>query len=251
MHQTLKQTAHEARGMLADASIAQLHPSSSERPTPGSAPSKHMMHIMHVALMKSGRLANKSYERKTPSWPVKGESISVLGYGAEKIAYKVSGDQAQDAVVAVYHMESTRKNPLEVIERKKANYQTHQKYFGDIIVPTTFVVLDNPWGDGTKPATIQPFIKDTEKLGSFTEAELRERAGNDSNFAESLDQLVSGYQNMLADGIFPDFSSSNLLIAGSKIVMFDTGQVYPAAIMSRIAGTRPNYQLVESLGATS
>jgi hypothetical protein len=206
------------------------------------------MHAMHVALMETGRLANKSYERKTPQWPLRGESIDVIGYGAEKIVYHVVDEaSASDSVVGVYHLKSMRNTPQEVIQEKRTNYETYKKYFGDIVLPTSFVILDNPWGDGAKPASIQPFVQEAEKFSALGEEALRKRAATDPKFAENLSRLTTGYGQMMQDGLRPDFASSNILVSGSDIVVFDTGTIYQADRDSEVIKQSPNYQLIESL----
>lgn len=250
MHQSLRKSAQETRAILADVSVAQTHPSSAEKPAPGSTRTRHLMHAMHVAIMKSGRLAHKSYERKTPQWPIRGESISVLGYGAEKVVYRVTDEAVdRDTVVGVFHLKSMRHTPQEVIKTKRDNYETYRKYFGDIVLPTSFVVLDNPWGDGAKAASVQPFIEDAEKFSELNEQVLRERAETDPVFAENLQKLTAGYADMMHDGLRPDFASSNLLISGSDILVFDTGVIYPADRESSIIQQSPNYQLIEILSS--
>ncbi len=249
MKQTIKHKVHDARGILADVSIAQNHPSTKEKPAPGSRITLHLMHSLHAALLASGRLANRSYERKNPQWPIKSESINVLGYGAEKVVYRVnSSDHSSDQVVSVYHMESLRnKDPLEVVKKKQQRYETYKNYFGDLVVPTSFIVLDNPWGDGSKPASIQPFIQNAQKFSELTEADIKDRAKNDSEFATDLDRLTSGYQKMLSDDLSPDFASSNLLISGSRIVIFDTGWIYTAEKANQLALRHSNYETLGSL----
>lgn len=248
MRQTLRQSAHETRAILADVSVSQTHPSTAEKPEAGATSTKRIMHAMHVALMKTGQLANKSHERKTPQWPLRGESISILGYGAEKVVYRVVDEaSASDSVVGVYHLKSMQHTPAEVVTEKKANYETYKKYFGDIVLPTSFVILDNPWGDGAKPASIQTFVQGAEKLSDLDEETLRERAATDTKFAKNLGHLTCGYGQMMQDGLRPDFASSNVLVHGSEIIVFDTGVIYPADRDSEIIKQSPNYQLIERL----
>lgn len=247
MQQSLKQTAHQSRAILADVSTAEIHPSSMEL-APGARLEKRIMHAINVALLSSGRLANRAYERKIPHWPLRGEAISVLGYGVEKVAYRVRDSHGRgDSVVSVFHLASLVKSPQEVIDIKRQKYQTYCKYFGDLVVPTLFVILDNPWGDGGKPASIQPYIENTQKFANFTQTELTQRAERDAKFAKNLDYLVNGYQNMSADGIYPDFASSNLLVSGSNIVIFDTGGICSVQKAAKQARLHPNYRLIEAL----
>ncbi len=249
MKQAIRHKVHDARGILADVSIAQNHPSTKEKPAPGSRITLRLMHSLHTALLASGKLANRSYERKNPHWPLKSESINVLGYGAEKVVYRVnSSDHSSDRVVSIYHMESLgNKDPLEVVKKKQERYETYKKYFGDLVVPTSFVVLDNPWGDGSKPASIQPLIQNAQKFSELSQTDLEHRAKNDGEFATSLNQLVGGYQKMLDDNLSPDFASSNLLISGSKIVIFDTGWIYTAEKANQLALRHSNYETLGSL----
>ncbi len=250
MHQPLKTTARETRAILADVSIAQMHPSTAERPEPGSPRSRHLMHALHVGLMKAGKLANRNHTRKEPQWPLNTESVDVLGYGAEKVVYKVkSGDDMSDRVVSVYHMESVLKDPAAVIERKRDRYRTYKDYFGDQVLPTSFIIIDNPWGDGAKPASIQPFIEDAHRLSDMSESEVRDLAESDPKFGRNLDHLVKGYRMMMSDGLRPDFASSNLLISGSDLVIFDTGMIYEAEKDNAFIRASSNYQLLDALGA--
>lgn len=248
MHQTLRKSAGEARAILADGSTALKHPSSAEKPAVGSPSIKHLMHALQVALMKSGQLANRSYERKTPKWPVRGESIDVLGYGVEKVVYRVSGaENTPDNVVSVFHFASMKKEPGQVIREKRATYDTYKSYFGDLVLPTSFVIIDNPWGDGAKPAYIQPFIKDAKKFSGMSRAELAGLAEADPQFAANLGQLTGGYSRMMEDGMRPDFSSSNLLVSGSDIVIFDTGLIHEADKINSVIEASANYRIIESL----
>lgn len=249
MNQSLRTTTREVKAILADASVAETHPTSANRPERGSSLTRYAMHAVHATLMRSGRAADRAHERSTPQWPLKGESISVLGYGVEKIAYRVTDDATGlSNVVSVFHLKSLRNQPHEVIVEKRANYEKYKQYFPDIILPTSFVVLDNPWGDGAKAAYVQPFIEHAEKFSELSQEALQARAATDPVFAENLEHLTRGYNHMLQDGLRPDFSTNNLLVSGSDILVFDTGVMYPSDRESLIVRQSPNYRLIESLG---
>lgn len=245
----IRQRAHELRAILADISTVRFEKPRSDRPA--------AIRLAHMALVttiyKVSHLAAINYEKKIPQWPFQAKDITVLSYGREKIVYKVTPEdqQAGDRVVSVYHLESMGKEPLEVIRKKQKNYETYRKYFGRLIVPTSFAVLDNPWGEGTKPASIQPFIENTDRFSNYSVAQLEARAAADAQFAENLRLLKNGYYSMLADGIGPDFGGGNLVVSGSDIMILDTGLVPTADRIEKIKrlvpGYAPDYALVGSI----
>jgi hypothetical protein len=252
MHQPLKKSATEARAILADVHGSKTHPSTSEKPAPGTPGKIRLMHAMHSALMKAGKLSTRGYERKTPQWPLNTAAVDVLGYGAEKVVYRVTAaDDKRQHVVSVYHLESMKQDPVEVLQRKRDKYNKYREYFGDLVLPTAFIIVDNPWGDGAKPAAIQSFVDGAEKFASLGREEIVARGQADPAFAANLDSLTSGYAHMMADGLRPDFARSNLLIAGSDIVIFDTGHIYPSEKQDATIAKSPNYELIESLGAAA
>lgn len=248
MHQPLRKSVRETRAILADISTAEIHPSAAEKPEPGSPFEKHITHALHAALLKSGKLASSMRERKVPQWPLKGESIDVLGYGAEKVVYKVSaGDSTPNHVVSVFHFGSMKKDPNQVIKDKRANFEIYRNYFGDLVIPTSFIIVDNPWGDGAKPAIVQPFIENAEKFSDLSRDEIDKRATADPQFEADIRQLARGYTDMMTDGLRPDFASSNLLVSGSEIAIFDTGWTYPANKLSPVIQATENYHTIEIL----
>ncbi len=248
MHQPLKKSATETRAILADVHNSKTHPSTSEKPAPGTPGKIRLMHAMHSALMKAGKLASRGHERKTPQWPLNTESVSVLGYGAEKVVYQVtSADDKAEHVVSVYHLESMKQDPEEVLRRKREMYNKYRHYFGDLVMPTSFIIVDNPWGDGAKPAAIQGYVDGADQFAALGKDEIEARRQADPDFATNLDTLVVGYQQMMADGLRPDFARSNLLVAGSDIVIFDTGHIYPAEKQDATIMKSPNYGIIEQL----
>ncbi|HLC91984.1 MAG TPA: hypothetical protein VJC09_02945 [Candidatus Saccharimonadales bacterium] len=127
MSNSLRATGREVRGILADMSIAEVHPKTLEKPAPDTGNRMRLMHSVHLALYQAGRLANRGLERKTPKWPVRPEAISVLGYGAEKVVYRISGGEGQtDTVLSVYHRESLVSEPTIVINNKKEKHETYK-----------------------------------------------------------------------------------------------------------------------------
>lgn len=249
MFTAIKNTGHEIRGILADMSTATTHPPTLERPTSDAGAVAWLMHSVHSALYHSGRLANMGYDRKTPRWPVEAapKSISVLGYGFEKVAYQVSAAGESDQVVSVYHRESIGKEPQEVAQKKRETYKTYQRYFGELVVPTVFAVIDNPWGSGGKPAAIQPLLTRTDRLAVISTEDLLTRAANNPELKYNARLLIDGYYRMLKDGLCPDFASSNLLLSGPKIHVFDTGVLYPTSSLPRLHRRHSNYGLMRSL----
>ena len=252
MTNSLKQTAQEIRPILADMVLASEYPSRREL-KPGSPAVARLAHMAvssgHAVVRQAGKLANYNYERKVPQWPFKSRSTSVLGWGQEKIAYRVTPetDQVGDIVVSVYHREAMGRDPLDVIHAKKEKYEAYKKYFGELIVPTSFAVIDNPWGDGGKPASIQPFLKNTERFSDYTADQLRAREADDPAFAESLQLLKDGYHRMLEDDLCPDFGGSNLVITEAGVRIFDTGLLLSADESTRLRALVPSYKLVEEI----
>ena len=249
----LQETIHEARGILADLSLARTHPATFEIPVDGASRITTAMHVTHRTILHLGDVANRGYERKVPVWPVFGEVIGVLSYGAEKVVYQVSdGDPALDAVVSVYHRESIGRNAVRVASNKREAYETCRHYFGSQVVPTAFVTIDNPWGRGAKPATIQSYIRGSIRLSSLTPASLRSREQTDCDFAHSMNMFRLGYSRMLADKLIPDLSSGNVLVQGCNILLCDSEILRGVGAIGRALGIHANYGLVEqSVGELS
>jgi len=242
----LRMTIREARGMLADLSLARTHPASFEIPVDGASRITRAMHVTHRTVVQLGGAANWGYERKVPVWPVRGEVISVLSYGAEKVVYQVSdGDLGLDSVVSVYHRESLGKSAVRVARNKREAYEACRRYFGSQVVPTVFVSVDNPWGSGAKPATIQLYIRGSTKLSSLTPAGLRLREQTDGDFAHSMNMFRLGYSKMRADGLIPDLSSGNVLVQGGNILLCDSEILRGVGAIGRALGIHANYGLVE------
>lgn len=242
----LPETIHEARGILADLSLAQTHPATFEIPADGASRITTAMHVTHRTILHLGNAANRGYERKVPVWPVCGEVIGVLSYGAEKVVYQVhDGDPAHDAVVSVYHRESIGRNAVRVAGRKREAYETCRHYLGSQVVPTAYVTIDSPWGSGAKPATIQPYVRRSIRLSSLTPASLRSREQKDSNFAHSMNMFRSGYARMRADKLIPDLSSGNVLVRGCNIFLCDSEILRGVGAIGRALGIHVNYGLVE------
>lgn len=230
-----------------DMERAETHPSSLDRPEEGAPKLAWVMHGMHKAILAGGRRAGRNYNRKIPQWPIaEASQNSVLGYGAEKIVYRIQSKESEH-VLSIYHRESLRNEPLEVIRNKQDKYNTYRRYFGELIVPTQFMVVDNPWGKGGKPATLQPFVENMEELGPTTVEQLKMRAEKDGAFAQSLGQLVTGYRAMTQDGLYPDFASSNVMVSGSDITIVDTGMMYDSNRAEHLRALHPNYQVLEAL----
>jgi len=236
--------------MLADLSLARTHPASFEIPVNGASYIARAMHVTHRTILRLGDAANWGYERKVPVWPVCGEVIGVLSYGAEKVVYQVSdGDPSLDAVVSVYHRESIGRNPVRVASKKRQAYETCRHYFGSQVVPTAFVTVDNPWGRGAKPATVQSYIRGSTRLSSLTPAALRLREQTDDDFAQSMKRFRLGYSRMLADKFIPDFSSGNVLVQGGNILLCDSEILRGVGAIGRALGIHANYGLVEQSAA--
>jgi hypothetical protein len=242
----LGETLHEARGILADLSLARTHPATFEKPVDGASRVTTAMHVTHRTILHLGDVANRGYERKAPVWPVFGEVVGVLSYGAEKVVYQVShGDPALDSVVSVYHRESIGRNSVRVATKKREAYETCRHYFGSQVVPTAFVSIDNPWGRGAKPATIQSYIRGSIRLSSMSPASLRSREQLDRDFAQSLSRFRLGYSKMLAEKLVPDLSSGNVLVQGCNILLCDSEILRGVGEIGRALGIHANYGLVE------
>ena len=242
----LPEPINEARGILADLSLARIHPATFEIPSDDSSHITRALHVTHRAILRLARVSNRGYERKVPAWPVFGEVVGVLSYGAEKVVYRVSdGDPALDAVVSVYHRESIGRNAVRVASSKRAAYETCRHYLGSQIVPTAFVTIDNPWGRGAKPATIQSYIGGSVRLSSLTPASLRSREQTDRDFAHSMSMFRLGYSRMRADNLIPDLSSGNVLVQGGKILLCDCEILRGVGAIGRALGIHANYGLVE------
>lgn len=232
--------------MLADITYAEVHPSTISHPGKDAQAKRKAMHIAHTALMGVGKLREKRQERKEVSWPFRAERVSVLGYGGEKIAYRVNtGEGSADSVVSVFHMASFGQSPESVIESKMKNYGTYMSYFGDAVVPSSFIILDNPWGDGSKAALVQLFINNAQRLSDLRDDDLKLRMQQDVQLQSSVLRVADGYKRMISDGLCPDLSSSNVLIQDSKVRLFDTGLVFSAERHDKIAAIRPNYATLQ------
>jgi hypothetical protein len=204
------------------------------------------MHVTHRTILHLGDAANWGYEHKVPVWPVVGEVIGVLSYGAEKVVYQVSdGDPGLDSIVSVYHRESIGRDAVRVASKKRQAYETCRRYFGSQVVPTAFVTVDNPWGGGAKAATVQSYIRGSTRLSSLTSAALRLREQTDGAFAHSMSRFRQGYSRMLADRLIPDLSSGNVLIQGCDILVCDSEILRGVGAIGRALGIHPNYGLVE------
>lgn len=240
----------DVRGILADMSVAEKHPITLEKPDKEAPQVQKAMHLVHLALFRAGQLANRNYERKIPDWPLpphSPENVSVMSYGVEKISYKIYLDTGKKVKLAVFHREALHGDMHEVAEKKKEHYDTYVKYFGDLVVPTMFLEVDNPWGEGKKPAILQEYLPDLVEFTSLSRDELLEKAKVDAEFAASLQKLIAGYHAMLEDGLCPDFASSNVLITDSQIVLPDTGLYYSRERLEQLKSINPGYQLIESL----
>lgn len=239
---------HEVRGVLADMHRSETHPKSIETPSSDDPRLAKAMHMAHRAILAAGKRANKNYDRKTPAWPIPEDSkVSVLGYGAEKIAYRIDSAQGDRQVLSIYHRESMLKPPLDVVKKKRDRYETYRKYFGELIVPSQFMVVDNPWGEGGKPAVMQPYIKNMQELRLTDKEQIRSRAENDQIFAQSLGNLALGYRAMTNDGLYPDFAESNVMVADSRITIVDTGMMYSADRAQHLYELHPNYRALDEL----
>jgi hypothetical protein len=241
---------HEVRGILADMHRSETHPKSIETPSSQDPRMAKVMHLAHRAILAAGKRADKGYDRKTPAWPIPDDSaVSVLGYGAEKIAYRIDPGQSDQQVLSIYHRESMLKPPLDVIKKKQERYDTYRKYFGELIVPSQFIVVDNPWGEGGKPAVMQPYINNMHELNLSDKEEMRSRIEHDKVFAESLGGLVLGYEAMTNDGLYPDFANSNVMVADSRVTIVDTGMMYTADRAQHLYELHPNYQALDELAS--
>jgi hypothetical protein len=241
---------HEVRGVLADMHRSETHPKSIEVPASDDPRLAKAMHLAHRAILAAGKRADKGYARKTPAWPIPEESgVRVLGYGAEKIAYKISPIQGDQQVLSIYHRESMLKPPLDVVTKKQERYATYRRYFGELIVPSQFMVVDNPWGEGSKPAIMQPYIKNMQELELTNTEQMRSRAENDKVFAQSLGSLALGYKAMTNDGLYPDFAESNVMVADSQITIVDTGMMYTADRAQHLYELHPNYRALDELAS--
>lgn len=248
MKNNLKNLAKEVRGILVDSHAAETHPHTLQRLGHGATIELRAKHAVHKAINHAGRLASVGYEKKMPRWPVAGEVISVLGYGAEKIAYRVDhGEGKPSSVLSVYHRESIGKDPIEVVHKKQEAYDTYREHFGELVVPTAFMVVDNPWGDGAKPASIQPFITSTHKLADYSVEQLEQHLVEDPKFADNFRHLQTGYEGMKEEGVLPDFASGNVLVSGSDIMIIDTGTLFPAESAAQLRSLHPSYQPVMHL----
>lgn len=239
---------HAVRGILADMHRSETHPKSIETPSSEDSRIAKVMHVAHRAILAAGKRADKGYDRKIPAWPIPEDStVSVLGYGAEKIAYRVRPATGDEQVLSIYHRESMTRPPAEVARKKQERYETYRKYFGELIVPSQFMVVDNPWGEGGKPAVMQPYINNMHELNISDKEEMRSRIGHDKVFAESLGSLALGYEAMTNDGLYPDFANSNVMVADSRITIVDTGMMYTADRAQHLYELHPNYQALDEL----
>lgn len=239
---------HEVRGVLADMYRSETHPQSIETPKQDSSRMAKAMHLAHRGILAAGKRADRNYDRKTPAWPIPADSaISVLGYGAEKIAYRIQPAEGEQQVLSIYHRESMLKEPAEVIQKKQYRYETYRKYFGELIVPSQFMIVDSPWGDGSKPAVMQPFVRNLQELNLADTEQIKNHAEADEAFAQSLGNLALGYQAMTNDGLYPDFANSNVMIADSQVTIVDTGMMYNADQTQRLYDLHPNYQALDEL----
>ena len=250
MNKSVKSIGHEVRGILADMSTAQIHPSTLQRPERGSTAKLYMFHIVHRGLYGSGKLANRNYVRKVPSWPFDYEpmNVAVVSYGQEKIVYRIRfGSHRPDKVLSIYHRESLLQNPAAVVEKKRDRYEQYKQYFGNLVLPTSFMVVDSPWGGSGKAAYIQPYIEDLQPFGGYTADKLLAKARKDSRFDTTLRTLVQGYRKMQADHLVPDLAESNIVIAASNIPIFDTGKIYSLDRLEQLRAIHPNYVLIEEI----
>lgn len=242
-----KDSLREVKGMLVDMGTATHHPETLRTPPPEATRIRRVMHMVHYGLHAVGiRLAEK-HKRKQPDW-AKGEQLNVIGYGGEKIVYKIEGDAEHlSRVVSVYHKDSLRKDPVTLLEQKRGHYNTYVQYFGDLVLPTEFEMVDNPWGNGKKPASIQAYLEGMTLLSDMTKEEIEARKNSDSQFERSCEALSAGYLLMRDDGLCPDLASSNVIVTDKGIQLFDTGVIYPVSSLGKLKSLQPNYTLVESL----
>jgi hypothetical protein len=248
-----RRLAADLRGILADTSIAEHQRHHLAPLSPTARRTERVTHRLHTAAHNIGQTANRGYERSSAFWnpaeaPVANvENITVFAYGNEKIAYKLTTATGEAHVVSVYHVNALFSDPDRLLARKQANYDIYRKYFGALVKPTEFLLVNNPWGEGKKPAALLGFIEDKEEFQSYNAGQLRTRAETDADFATSLHTLQQGYSAMRRDNLYPDISGSNLVISGSNIVIFDTGHVFTknqARIVKRI---HKNYPTLEEL----
>jgi hypothetical protein len=216
--------AKEARGIVADMAMAEQKHRSMRRMGRHATKETLVKQVRHRMVHAAGKVATLGYQPKQVEWPVSGDRENVLAYGAEKVAYRIPGkDGAPDSVMAVYHKESIGRDPVEVARQKAGQYGKYREYFGDTVLPTSFMVVDNPWGPGRKPASLAQYLPDAEKLSDLSAGEIAERNHGDPEFARSFQTLQAGYRRMTADGLVPDLAEGNVLVHDSHIYIIDTG----------------------------
>ena len=240
---------HEARGVAIDMAQAKSHPATLQVPDIDANLTRRLMHKVHRSVLRAGKIARKGYERKLVEWPVAAEpdKIQILGYGSERVVYKVQVGDSRNVVISVFHREGIIGDSHEVSKRKLDRHQTYERYFGDLVAPTLFLEVDNPWGEGKKPAALRSYVEEMTPLATMGVEAIRLKAQNDAVFASSLTQLLSGYQQMLNDKLVPDFADSNVNVVGSQIVLHDTGQLYTQDRLEHLQQIHPNFALLDQL----
>lgn len=249
-HRPIREIRKDIRGALADIGIASARP---EKPAVKIRNAKRLMYTAHSLLYQTGRLANKNYKRKVPGWPLPVSNpycISVLSYGSEKIAYNVCLDNGENVVMGIFHRESLLQHPHEVTKRKKQSYETYVHYFGRLVWPTLFLEVDNPWGEGLKPASFQTYFGEAEELGNLSQDEIARRLNTNPKFSTDFQMLVSGYTRMLRDGLCPDFATTNVLIVGERIILPDTGLLYGADKLDTLRQLHQTFEILDSFSGT-
>lgn len=138
------QNLRELRALLADISEVRFESPGQSNSITTRIMNRAILWMIYVI----SELATINYQKKVPRWPFRVQGVEAIGYGREKIVYKLSikGEGKADKVVAVYHLESMGTDAREVIQKKQRNYETYKNYFDSLIVPTSFELLDNPWG---------------------------------------------------------------------------------------------------------
>lgn len=232
-------TTQEIRGILSDMHTSSSHPDTLKTPEKNTPLPRKIMHLAHSTLDTVGARVSRSHERRDVSWTDR--DIPAIGYGGEKIVYLSQEESGQKTVTSVYHFDSLRKSSEQLLIEKMHSYETYQEYFGPLVVPTEFKLVENPWGDGEKVAAIQRFLENTERFSDLTPTDIHTRTNDDEVFAKNIQRLYEGYSSMAENELCPDFADSNLLVSGSSVLIFDTGRIFSQKDLPRLRKQHGNY----------
>ena len=164
--------------------------------------------------------------KKVDTTPIRSDayiSERPIGYGGESLVYGLEHGQERK----VFKLEHSKFPPEQQLDMFISHYRLYRHYFGDLVVPASYMICESPYGSGTPVvASIQPRIEGVSISEVNTEV----------NQAD-LDGVLSGAARMIDEqGKAPDFGLTNLRVNESgRIHIIDTGYVIPMAELDSVA----------------